>query len=380
MGKDIPSIHDRSIGTETEARFASMLETAMDGIIVFDEKARILVFNRVSEQLFGYRFHEVIGLSVDAILPPDLVERHLNDTRRINGTLLGADGDLSCRHKDGSLIPVEMSIGESYAPAGRQLIAILRDIRPRKAVEERLNQLQAQVVHMARVNAMNEMGGAIAHELNQPLTAVVLYLQTILRKLPSNDASTVNNKMTEILNKAVGEAKRAGNIILSMRQFIEKREPERKLIDMQRLIGDAVELTRLGSHAEDVQFECTGEDKIPEVLADSVQIQQILVNLIRNGVEATRQTDVHRIQITTSADAASVFVDVQDSGPGIPLSAMDGLFKAFSSSKGNGLGLGLAISRTIAQNHGGDLTAIAGGNGSGARFTLKLPRAPAPGE
>lgn len=375
MGKDIPSINDRSIGTETEARFAGMLETAMDGIIVFDEKARILVFNRASEQLLGYQFHEVIGLKVDTILPPDLVKQHLHDARQINGTLLGADGDLSCRHKDGSLIPVEMSIGESHAPAGRQLIAILRDIRPRKAVEERVNQLQAQVVHMARVNAMNEMGGAIAHELNQPLTAVVLYLQTILRKLPNDEMSVVNGKMREILNKAVGEAKRAGNIILRMRQFIEKREPERKPIDLQQLIGDAVELTRLGSHAEDVEFECTSESKIPKVLADSVQIQQILVNLMRNGVEAARQSDKHRLQITTSADAASVFVDVQDSGPGIPPSAMENLFKAFSSSKGNGLGLGLAISRTIAQNHGGDLTAIAGGNGTGACFTLKLPRA-----
>lgn len=362
--------------TVSDARFAGLLETAMDGIIVYNEKTRILIFNKACESIFGYRFHEIVGLDFETLVASEFVD----PGARVGFRNLPADAkpkaterEIVGRHKDGTPIPLEISVGEAHTTTGRQFIAIVRDIRPRKAVEERVNQLQAQLVHMARVNAMNDMGGAIAHELNQPLTAVVLYLQTALRQLSGKASRCQGDKMEELLVKAEREAKRAGSIIQSMRQFIQKREPEMKSTDIRSLLDDAIELTLMGSGANTVKIERINDGSTCEATVDAVQIEQVFVNLIRNAIDASRSQPDPEIRVRVTGDAGTVTAEIQDSGPGIPPEVMDTLFKAFSSDKREGLGLGLAISRTIAQNHHGDLKAIPGGKGTGATFILTLP-------
>lgn len=362
--------------TVSEARLLSVLDTAVDGIIVIDDRARVLVFNKACEDLFGHPAADVIGRNISMLMPPEFSSGHdaavSHYLRTGERRIIGIGREVRARHADGTVFPIELSVGEAKTPEGPQFIGIIRDLRPRKAVEQRLNQLQAQLVQMARVNAMDEMGAAVAHELNQPLTAVMLYLQALSRKLKSGEA-TLEPAVLEILGKASREAERAGSIIQRMRQFVEKREPDRQPVDIRRLIDEALEITLLGNDGATVEVVRDEAPNLPSLEGDPVQIQQILINLIRNGIEAVKQRDERWIRIALRPADGRLLIEVEDSGPGIPSETVRNLFKAFSTSKKTGLGLGLAISRSIAQNHGGDLLVEPGGGGRGATFVLSLP-------
>ncbi|CUU44267.1 Sensor protein fixL [Blastochloris viridis] len=365
----------------SDARLDSVLDTAVDGIVVIDESGSILVFNQACEKLFGWNEDEVRGHNISILMPEDYASKHDDYVANYLTTgvrkIIGIGREVRGQHRNGTSFPVELSVGEAITPEGRQFVGFLSDLRPRKEAEQRLNQLQTDLLHMARVSAMDEMGAALAHELNQPLTAVMLYLQAISRanaretaRLGGSSGFSENTKL--ILDKAVREAERAGNIIQRMRQFVEKREPERRLLDLNPLVDDAVELTLLG-HRRGTRMTRALTDNLPQVLVDPVQIQQIVVNLVRNALEVVKNVDSPEVQVTTRTCDDMVEMAVEDNGPGIPPDAVPNLFRAFVTSKRTGLGLGLAISRTIAQNHGGDLTVDPGGNGHGACFVLKLP-------
>ena len=363
----------KPVPTVSEARLSSVLDTAVDGIIVIDEVGHILVFNAACERMFGYKAEDVVGANIKTIMPPEYSDRHDDYLAAYRETgvkrTIGIGREVKGRHKDGAVFPVELSVGEASTPDGRQFVGILRDVRARKEAEGRLNQLQSDLVHMARVSAMDEMGAALAHELNQPLTAILLYLQAAQRSGAGDGLSEMTNT---IINKAVREAERAGSIIQRMRSFVEKREPQRKVLDIRPLVDEAVELTLLGHRAQ-VRVERLHGTDVPRMPVDPVQIQQVVVNLVRNALEAIRAAPVQEVRVTTRAEQEFVLVSVTDTGPGIPRQILPNLFQAFSTSKRKGLGLGLAISKTIAQNHGGDLWVDPGGEGRGATFTLQLP-------
>jgi two-component system sensor kinase FixL len=363
--------------TISDAQLASVLDTAADGIMIIDERGLILTYNKACERLFGYSTVEMLGRNVSMIMPPDQAQAHDAYIRKYLETgrrkVIGVGREVTARHRDGTLIPVHLSVGEAITEAGRQFIGIMRDLRAENESEQRLNQLQTNLVRMARVSAIDEMGAALAHELNQPLTALMLYLQAVERSCAKHSAANpMPAGVLGILEKAVREAERAGSIIQRMRQFVEKRDPVRRLVDLNPLIEDAVELTRLGSPPGTRIDRALGSD-LPKLLVDPVQIQQVVVNLVRNGLEAVKSCAVQIVTVSTRCTDIGVAMKIEDSGSGIPAAAVAELFKPFSSSKSRGLGLGLAISRTIAQNHGGELTVDPGGNGRGASFTLHLP-------
>ncbi|MDQ0512606.1 two-component system sensor histidine kinase NtrB [Ancylobacter amanitiformis] len=365
--------------TVSEARLLSVLDTAADGIIVIDERARILIFNKACEQMFGIASVEAVGQNVKIVMPIEYAYDHDKYVGSYISTgvkkIIGIGREVRGRHADGTVFPLELSVGEAATPDGRQFIGILRDLRPRKESEQRLADLQSELVHLARVSAIDEMGAAIAHELNQPLTALMLYLQAIRRA--HSRGMDINAMVGDILDKAAAEAERAGHIIQRMRQFVEKREPVRSVRDIDPMVDEAVELTLLGQrHRIRVEREFAGD--LPPVAVDPVQIQQIVVNLVRNAIEAAAPTGDPAIRVRTRLRDGNVVIEVHDNGPGIAAPALPKLFEAFASSKRRGMGLGLAISRTIAQNHGGDLLVDPGGNGKGACFSLVLPVAPPP--
>ncbi|GAB5508958.1 MAG: hypothetical protein Rhims3KO_03590 [Hyphomicrobiales bacterium] len=369
----------QSLKSVSEARLDSLLNTAVDGIILIDDSLRILVFNTACEQLFGYSAEEVIGENVSLLMPREYAQEHDGYVHRYVETgerrIIGIGREVRGKHRDGTDFPLELSVGEALTPEGRQFVGIVRDLRPRKAVERRLNQLQAELVHLARVSAMDEMGSAVAHELNQPLTAVMLYLQAVTRRIQGSGGEATEDPMiVETINKAKREAERAGNIIQRMRHFVEKREPDRRAVQLRPLIEDTLELTRVGTNSEGIAMHLEADDDLPAVDVDPVQIQQIMVNLLRNAFEAVRASTNPRVVVAVDLKPQSITVRVSDSGPGIPKEVHDRLFKAFATSKRTGMGLGLSISRSIAQNHGGDLTVDPGGNGQGASFMLTLPR------
>jgi two-component system sensor kinase FixL len=367
----------RVVPAISDAQLLSVLDTAADGIIIIDEHGVVITYNKACERLFGYSAAEMIGRNVIAIMPPDMAHVHDNYINNYLTTgrrkIIGIGREVKGRHRDGTAIPVHLSVGEAITSAGRQFIGILRDLRARNESEQRLNQLQTNLVRMARVSAIDEMGAALAHELNQPLTALMLYLQAVERACAKHSAvNPMPPGVLGILEKAVREAERAGSIIQRMRQFVEKRDPVRRRVDLNPLIEDAIELTLLGS-PPGTRIDRALAPDLPKLLVDPVQIQQVVVNLVRNGLEAVKKCDRQVVTVSTRATDNGAAMVVEDSGPGIRADAIPELFKPFSSSKSRGLGLGLAISRSIAQNHGGELTVDPGGGGRGASFTLHLP-------
>jgi two-component system, LuxR family, sensor kinase FixL len=370
-----------AVPSVSEVRLSSVLDIAGDGIAVLDDHLQILVFNKACERLFGYTAAEVVGRSLATILPPDKDSGEESPDSAADTDLasVGAprrDGpgrEMRGRRKNGSLFPLEFTVGEALTPEGRQYVVILRDLSPRLEVEQRLTQLQGDLLRMARISAMDEMGAALAHELNQPLTALMLYLQAVSRAADKQvSGAGLSLQTLAILDKAVHEAERAGDIIHRMRHFVEKHDLVRQLVDLNPLVEDAIELTLLGSPPGTRIGRKLAED-LPQVLVDPVQIQQVVVNLLRNALDAIREQRPPEIEVETRNADGAVVVTVVDNGPGIAPELLPNLFKAFSSSKRRGLGLGLAISRTIAQNHGGDLSVDPGGNGQGACFKLQLP-------
>lgn len=370
--------HTRSMAVPpsvSEARLVSVLGTAVDGIVVMDDHGRIILFNKACEKLFGYSADEVRGRNVKMLMPRDYADAHDGYLSHYLETgekrIIGIGREVRGRHRDGTEFPIELSVGEAATPEGRQFIGIMRDIRSRKAVERRLAEAQAQLVSITRISALDEMGAAIAHELNQPLTAIMLYLQAARRKVAAGDAP--DDKLVEIVDKGVKEAERASQIIQRMRQFVEKREPERRCVSVAALIEECLDLVRLGDACDGVDIAAELDPALPEINADPVQIQQVLVNLARNAVEAVRKVERKRVRIAARLAGAEVEIRVSDSGGGVPAEVVPSLFKAFSGSKRRGLGLGLTISRSIAQNHGGDLSVEPMGAGDGATFVLRLP-------
>ncbi|MGL4444780.1 MAG: two-component system sensor histidine kinase NtrB [Alsobacter sp.] len=370
--------HASGPSSVSAARLESVLDTAVDAILVINEKAQILVYNKACEKLFGYSPPEALGRDIRLIMPADYANAHDGYMNNYMTTghrkIIGIGREVRARHRDGTEFPVELSVGETATPEGRQFIGIIRDLRPRKEQERRVNELQADLVHMARVSAMDEMGAALAHELNQPLTAIMLYLQAASRTLArsGNGIPVAPDVFRQVLDKAVHEAERAGGIISRMRQFVEKRDPQRRGVDLNAVVEEAVELTLLGLRTN-AGMERSFAVALPRAVVDPIQIQQIVVNLLRNAFEALRDRQDGMVRVSTSRQGDSFVVAVEDNGPGLPPGILPTLFKAFSSSKRSGMGLGLSISRAIAQNHSGDLTVDPGGNGRGARFELRLP-------
>lgn len=381
MDKGAPAAGGDGEGRSTvsEARFASLLETAADGIVVIDEEGTVLAFNKSSETLFGYTAAEVVGQNVKMIMPARYSVEHDEYLSRYRQTgekrIIGIGREVSGRHSDGSEFPVELSVGEARTTAGRQFIGIVRDLRPRKQVERRLSELQAQIMHMTRLSAMDEMGAAVAHELNQPLTALMLYLQTVTRQMTAGSASAVVDpqRIVSILEKARAEAERAGGIIQRMRQMVEKRDPERTHVDLTAIVDEAIDLGAFVAQGSTVSIRRSFPNEPLMVDVDPIQIQQVVINLLRNGVEVARDSAERWVGVTVASTDGHASVAVEDSGPGIAPEAAQMLFRTFSTTKKTGMGLGLAISRSIAQNHGGDLQVEPGGNGRGARFRLLLP-------
>lgn len=352
-----------------------MLDTAVDGIVVIDERGTILSFNKACETLFGFSAREVVGRNVKCIMPSRYADEHDSYLSHYRDTgerrIIGIGREVEGMHRDGTVIPVELSVGEAQTPDGRQFIGIIRDLRSRRATEERMRNLQAQLVHMARVSAIDEMGAALAHELNQPLTALMLYLDAVQRaaakEWPESDLRS------HALGNAVREARRAAGIVQRMRGFLDRGDQRRRPVDLRSLLDEAVELTKMGRRSAGVTITRIDDPDLSEILVDPIQVQQVFVNLLRNAFDAVQGHDQPAITVETTRDAGWAKVTVGDNGEGIQAEAMADLFKAFSSGKRKGMGLGLAISRSIAQSHGGDLTVDPGGNGRGARFELSLP-------
>src|SRR6185437_5040573 len=273
--------------------------------------------------------------------------------------------------KDGSVFPMELSVGEALVSGTRIFTGFIRDLTERADAERKLGQMQRELTHVARLSEIGQMGSTLAHELNQPLTAISNYLNAGRRMLGTRQTSGVD-RVIEAMDKAAAQAQRAGDIIRRLRQFTEKRETERQEEDINIVVEEGTALALVGARSSGIAIRSElGPDR-PAAVIDKIQIQQVVVNLVRNAVEAMANSTEKVLTVATRRQGQMVVITVADTGPGLSPRIVDQLFKPFVTTKAEGMGVGLSICRQIIEAHGGSIHFEKPEQG-GARFEFTLP-------
>lgn len=353
----------------------ALIDSAIDGIIVTDLSRIIRIYNPASERLFGYVPQEVIGQNLAMLFPPDRLREEDSLAQEIMAGRNVVHFDTVLRHKDGSEIAVLLSAAP-IRNAGGDIIGAsttLRDVAKERAAEAKDLVLEAELAHVSRLSAMGEMSAAIAHELNQPLTAVTNYAKAALRFLSAEPPSSSQIRSArEAMEKAADQIIRAGTIIRYLRDFVEKRESQKAPENINQVIRGAIALGLVGTAHRDIKVKLELEPRIPRLVIDKIQIQQVFLNLIRNAVDAMADLEKGEIIISSAAvDSRYAEIIIRDTGPGFPPEMTGRLFQAFATTKRDGLGIGLKICQSIVEAHGGSIRALR--EGPGAAFQIRLP-------
>ncbi|WP_454883254.1 PAS domain S-box protein [Sphingomonas oryzagri] len=362
----------------SENHLRSILSTVPDAMIVIDDQGVILSFSAAAERLFGYAETEVKGLNVSRLMPSPDRERHDGYIRRYLETgerrIIGIGRVVFAQRRDGTTFPMELSIGEAIGEGQRLFTGFIRDLTERRQTEERLEEIQSELIHVSRVSAMGTMASTLAHELNQPITAVANYVEAVRDLLAAPDPDDLP-MIREALDDAAKETMRAGHIVRRLRDFVARGESDKTVEKLPALVNEAAVLGLMGAQEKGVRPQFDLDPYASPVLVDRVQIQQVLINLIRNAIEAMANSERKELTVRTRPDGQDlVRVTVADTGPGVDPVVSRQLFTAFVSTKTEGMGLGLSICRTIVEANGGKiwLEPIEGG---GACFHFTLVRA-----
>lgn len=378
-GLDLASNRDAwDRAAEREARLQSILDTAVDGIVTIDEQGIIASVNRATEHIFDYRAKELVGRNVKMLMPAPYRQQH--DTYLSNylttgdKKIIGIGREVEGRRKDGSTFPLDLAVSEFYVAGQRHFMGIMRDVSARKNAEREARRHVEELAHAGRLSALGEMATGIAHEVNQPLTAIVSYAQACLNLLntPNADEAVLKDALAQIS----AQGRRAGEIIHHLRQLVRKDQTARPNIDMNASVRAVLDLFTHELNASGVELAVTLEERLPPVRADRVQIEQVVLNLVRNSLDALTEVPdgSRRLSVSTRRQGkGNVAVFVTDSGPGIGGGDPERLFESFYTTKPNGLGVGLSISRSIIDSHGGRLWATENPDG-GLSLCFTLPR------
>lgn len=359
-----------------EDHLRSILATVPDAMIVIDERGLIQSFSTAAETLFGYKASEVIGQNVRLLMPSPYRNEHDAYLQRYLTTgerrIIGLGRTVTGMRKDGSTFPMELAVGEMHPGTGRFFTGFCRDLTERHRTEARMQEQQQELLHMARFTALGEMASTLAHEINQPLTAITNYLKgsrRLLEKSKDDNAAMLQ----EAVEKAADQALRAGDVIRRLRDFVARGESEHKVERLPTLIDDASSLALVGAKEADVRVSYDLDPAAELVLTDRIQIEQVLLNLMRNAVEAMHGAPRRELHVATKARRDGMMeVGVIDTGPGLAPEVSAQLFQPFVTTKKHGMGVGLSICRTIVESHGGHIWAESPPSGGTAfRFTLR---------
>lgn len=353
-----------------ENRFRLALEASSSGMVMFDASGRIVLVNAQMERSFGYARTDLIGQPIEALVPA--CRSRLAD-------------DLSERvgvRRDGSEFPIEIGFSPIDTDAGRFVLASISDISHRQRVELEMARQRNEVAHLSRVNMLGELSGSIAHELNQPLTAILSNAQAAQRFMRRDPVDLA--EVREILDDIVQQNKRAGEVIHRLRALLRKGEVSHETLSAGEIVREVLKLARSDLINHGVNFDAELPDDLPPVRGDRIQIQQVLLNLVMNACDVMEGIEPEeRMLVVSVAPHAPghLRVTVRDSGTGIPPGQLEQIFTPFFTTKGKGMGLGLAVCRTIVTSHAGEIWATNNPDrGASIHFTLPVSTEPIEGE
>ena len=361
-----------------ESHLRSILETVPDAMIVIDGNGIIQFFSSAAERQFGYHEQEAIGKNVSVLMPNPDRSRHDGYLARYLSTgerhIIGVGRIVTGQRKDGSTFPMHLSIGEMQSGGVPYFTGFVHDLTEHQQTQARVQELQSELVHVSRLSAMGEMASALAHELNQPLAAISNYMKGS-RRLLTASSDPNRSKIENALDRAAEQALRAGQIIRRLRDFVSRGESEKRVESLSKLIEEAGALGLAGAREQGVKLLFSLDPMHDLVLVDRVQIQQVLVNLFRNALEAMAQTPQRELSASNTKVADDMIeVEVSDTGTGFHEDVKPNLFQTFFTTKETGMGVGLSISRSIVEAHGGRMWAEGNASG-GATFRFTLPAA-----
>jgi two-component system sensor kinase FixL len=361
---------------EREAHLRSILDTLPDAMIVITIDGEIQSFSAAAERLFGWSASEVVRRNIRELMPAPYREAHDGYLERYLATgerrIIGLGRVVVGERKDGSCFPMELSVGEMRSGAHRYFTGFVRDLTGPQATERRVRDLQSDLIRVSRLTSMGEIASALAHELGQPLSAIASFMKGSIHLLDGPKPNL--GRVRSALDQAADQALRAGAIIRRLREFVKKGEAEARSENLQQLIEEAVALAMVETQtAVRLRLDLAPDARF--VMVDKVQIQQVVLNLARNSIEAMAGLEPRNLAISASRKSGNMIeIAVTDTGAGIDPNMAAQLFEPFVTTKPEGLGVGLAICRTIVEAHGGHIWVDEGSEqGADFRFTLQCP-------
>ncbi|MGZ5925576.1 MAG: PAS domain-containing sensor histidine kinase [Rhizomicrobium sp.] len=353
---------------------AGIVQSSDDAIISKTLEGTITSWNPAAERIFGHTAEQAIGRNIAILFPPDRLAEEEEIVRRLKANQSVEHFETVRLHKNGHEILVSISVSPIHDGQGRIVGAskTARDITDRTRTQEELRSIQNELFHVGRLSAMGQMSAAIAHELNQPLAAVANYAKAAQRTLQAEDVTPARLSFAvDAMEKVAAQAIRAGTIIRYLRDFVEKRETERTLQDLNEVVREAVTLGTMGHVRSRVQVMWELAPQLPQIAIDKIQIQQVAINLVNNAIEAMAQAETRQLKISSWQEGELLCLAISDSGPGVSSEVAERLFEPFVTTKANGMGIGLRICQSIVEAHGGTITVASGS--AGATFNIKLP-------
>src|SRR5213080_1597493 len=367
---------------QAEEKFRLATEASPSGIVLVNDRGRIVLVNTHVEKLFGYEREELVGETVDVLVPERFAGQHPAHREQFlaapTARAMGAGRELFGRRKDGSEFPVEIGLNPIQTPEGTLVLAAVVDISARKLAEEEARRHREDLGHLSRVAVMGELTASIAHELNQPLSGIISNASAGQRFIDRGNVDL--GELRNLLADIVADGRRAGDVIRGVQGMVKKGAPARQRVNLNDHVMNVVRLVNPDATLHSCEMETLLEPNLPTIEADPIQLQQVLINLVINAFDAMRNIPVSRRRVVIATEwngDGAICASVRDYGVGISAEARDRLFEHFFTTKAQGLGMGLGIVRSIVESHAGTVTAenVAGG---GARFHFTLPVNAAP--
>jgi PAS domain S-box-containing protein len=354
---------------ESEERYRKLFETCDDGVFIFELSGKILSANPAASRMHGYPLDELLALNIRDLTHPPRLQASAERSKRLeSGETLRFE--VLHRRKDGTVFPEDVVATPMRIGDQTFVLSFERDMTEPLRSREREKSLRDELSHAARLGTMGEMASGIAHELNQPLGALVIYAETARRL----GATLPSNELQNALQCIVEQSLRAGEIIRRMRAFVKRVPPTLAAADLNHLVREVLALLVHDLRKHEVELRLELDERLPPVLAETIQIQQVIVNLARNAIEAMTEKPRHdrllRIHTQNTPDGAQV--SVIDNGCGIDPSVVTKLFEPFQTTKPNGMGIGLSICQTLVRSHGGSIGMCPNPDG-GTIFYFTLP-------